>query len=103
MGPRGFWEVKGGFTHAMPFPCCSPALPLKATAVSRQGRGRGTVWEWNGMCELASAVQRRHVGDLPEFGTVGEWQGSGSGRGRAWERHGNRMVCVNRPYGFQIP
>jgi hypothetical protein len=25
-------------------------------------------WAWHGMCELASAVQRRHVGDLPAFG-----------------------------------
>jgi hypothetical protein len=34
----------------------------------RQGRDRGTAWERHGMCELASAVQRRHVGDLPAFG-----------------------------------
>jgi hypothetical protein len=27
--------------------------------------------------------------------TVGEWQGSG--KGMAWERHGNDMLCVNRP------
>ena len=27
-----------------------------------------TAWERNGMCELASAVQRRHLGDLPAFG-----------------------------------
>jgi hypothetical protein len=31
--------------------------PLKATAGERHG-----------MCELASAVQRRHVGDVPAFG-----------------------------------
>jgi hypothetical protein len=41
------------------------------------------------MYELASAVQRRHVGDLTAFGTVGKWQGSGKvvagrGRGTAW-------------------
>jgi hypothetical protein len=29
MRPRGFWEVKGQFTHTMPFPCRSPAV-LKA-------------------------------------------------------------------------
>jgi hypothetical protein len=33
-----------------------------------QGRGRVTAWERHGMCELALAVQRRHVGDLPAFG-----------------------------------
>jgi hypothetical protein len=27
-----------------------------------------TAWERLGMCELASAIQRRHVGDLPAFG-----------------------------------
>jgi hypothetical protein len=25
-------------------------------------------WERHGICELASAVQRRHVDDLPAFG-----------------------------------
>jgi hypothetical protein len=53
---------------------CHEYAVLKATY---KDPGRGTVWERNGMCELASAVQRRHVGDLPAFGTVGEWQGSG--------------------------
>jgi hypothetical protein len=27
-----------------------------------------TAWERRGMCELASVVQRRHVGVLPAFG-----------------------------------
>jgi hypothetical protein len=52
------------------------------------------------MCELASVVQRRHVGDLPEFGTVGEWQGSGSGRGRTWEPHGNGMGTAWERHGM---
>jgi hypothetical protein len=30
----------------------------------------GTAWERHDMCELASAVQRRHVGDLPAFGLL---------------------------------
>jgi hypothetical protein len=25
-------------------------------------------WTWHGKCELASAVHRRHLGDLPAFG-----------------------------------
>jgi hypothetical protein len=41
------------------------------------------------MRELASAVQRRHVGDLSAFGTVGEWHGMCElAFDAAWERHG---------------
>jgi hypothetical protein len=80
-------------SHAGPLPCHEYAV-LKATS---QGHGTGAAWERHGMCELASAVQRRHVGDLPAFGTVGEWQGrgrfvagsrQGNGIGTAWEWHG---------------
>jgi hypothetical protein len=49
--------------HAVPLPCHEYAF-LKATS---QGRGRVTAWEQHGMCELASAFQRRHVGNLPAF------------------------------------
>jgi hypothetical protein len=35
---------------------------------SWHGRGRMTAWERHGIFELASAVQRRHVDDLPAFG-----------------------------------
>jgi hypothetical protein len=31
----------------------------------------GAEWAWLGMCELASAVQRQHVGDLPAFSFFG--------------------------------
>jgi hypothetical protein len=27
----------------------------------------GAAWAWHDMCELASVVQRQHVGDLPVF------------------------------------
>jgi hypothetical protein len=48
------------FTHAMPQPCRSE---------SDFSRPRhSAAWEYHGMCESASAVQRRHVGDLPAFG-----------------------------------
>jgi hypothetical protein len=68
------------FTHAKPFPCHAKNMsfwkrPLKATAGVQHG-----------VCELASAVQRRHVGNLPAFDTVGEWQGSD--RVVAGSRHG---------------
>jgi hypothetical protein len=66
---------------AVHLPCHEYAV-LKATS---QSHGRFVAGDWHGMCELASAVQRRNVGDLPAFGTVVEWQGRG--RGTAWERH----------------
>jgi hypothetical protein len=56
--------------HAAPLPCHDHAV-LKAASQGhgtlRHGHAMGTAWEWNGMCELASAIQRRHVGDLPAF------------------------------------
>jgi hypothetical protein len=56
--------------------CCTHTAPmlyhdhavLKANSqghgTARYGRGM----EWHGMCELASVIQRRHVGNLPAFG-----------------------------------
>jgi hypothetical protein len=69
-------------------------VPLKATA-----------WERHGLCELASAVQRLHVGGLPAFGTVGEGRVAAGERhgicdlayNAAEERHGTGVVWVNRP------
>jgi hypothetical protein len=69
--------------HAVTLSCHKYAV-LKATS---QGHGRVAAGERHGMCELASTVQIRHVGDLPAFGTFGEWQGSG--RIATGERHGN--------------
>jgi hypothetical protein len=60
-----------------------------------------TAWERHGLCELASAVLRQHVGDLPAFG---EWQGHGrvtagewheNDMGVAWERHGMCELAFN--------
>jgi hypothetical protein len=51
-------------SHAVPLPCHKYVV-LKATS---QGRGKVAAGEWHGMLELASAVQRRHDGDLPAFG-----------------------------------
>jgi hypothetical protein len=53
----------------VPLPCHVTTIPfckrfLKATAQS----GMDMAWERHGICELASAVQRRHVGYLPAFG-----------------------------------
>jgi hypothetical protein len=50
-------------------PCRSPAMPRICCSESDLSRLRhSAAWERHGMCELASAVQRRHVGDLSEFG-----------------------------------
>jgi hypothetical protein len=50
----------------MPRICRSPSDLSRP----RQGRGRGTAWERDGMCELASANQRRHVGDFHAYGKI---------------------------------
>jgi hypothetical protein len=72
------------------------ATVLKATS---QGHGTALTWEWreHGMCKSASAVQRRHMGDLPAFGFFRLPRGF-SRRKRHCRRmagawHG--MACVN--------
>jgi hypothetical protein len=61
-------------------PCLSPAMLRVCRSESDLLSPRhSAAWERHGMCELASVVLRRHVGDLPAFG---EW-------------HGRDMVCVN--------
>jgi hypothetical protein len=57
----------------MPFPCRSHAVPLPCheyafLKANSQDRGRVTAGERHGIFEFASAVQRRHVSDLPAFG-----------------------------------
>jgi hypothetical protein len=64
-----------GRSLAGPLPCREYGS-LKATsqghgrdvAGSRQGDGMEAAWKRHGMCELASILQRQHVGDLPAFG-----------------------------------
>jgi hypothetical protein len=48
--------------HAAPVPCHDRAV-LKANS-----QGHGSARHGHGMCEFASAVLRRQVGDLPAFG-----------------------------------
>jgi hypothetical protein len=31
------WDFNGGFTHTMPFPCCSPAVPLPCRSAKALG------------------------------------------------------------------
>jgi hypothetical protein len=53
--------------HAAPVPCHDHAV-LKATSLGHGTARHGHGMAWHGMCELASAVLKRHVGDLPAFG-----------------------------------
>jgi hypothetical protein len=51
-------------------------MPRRARAMPRTYRSESdflrprnnAAWAWHGMCELPSAVHRRHVDDLPVFG-----------------------------------
>jgi hypothetical protein len=60
------------FTHAIALPCRARAMPRPCSesdfsrrhSAALARRGHGTAWR----VSLASAVQRRHVGDLPAFG-----------------------------------
>jgi hypothetical protein len=50
-------------------PCRARAMPRQCCSESDFSRPRhSAAWAWHGMCELASTVQRRHVGNLPAFG-----------------------------------
>jgi hypothetical protein len=49
-------------------PCRARAMPRPCLSESDFSRPRhSAAWAWHGMCDLASTVQRRHVGDLPAF------------------------------------
>jgi hypothetical protein len=50
-------------------PCSAFAMPRSCCTESHFSRPlHSAAWLRHGMCELASADQRRHVGDLPAFG-----------------------------------
>jgi hypothetical protein len=62
--------------HATPVPCHASTMPRPCRSESNFSRPRHSeAWAryghgiaWHGMCELASVVQRRHVGHLPAIG-----------------------------------
>jgi hypothetical protein len=50
-------------------PCRARAMPQPCRSESDFSRPcHRAAWAWHGMCELQSAIQRRHVGDMPAFG-----------------------------------
>jgi hypothetical protein len=101
------------FTHAMPFLGRYPAMPRicgsgRDLSRPRYRPGMGTAY----YVQLASAVRRRHLGDLPAFGTLGEWQGRGRfvaelsqhrGRGTAWEWHGMCELAFSLSSRILVP
>ena len=62
-------------------PCCAHAV-LKATS-------QGNSTAQHGMCELTSAVKRRHVGDLSAFGSF-------------WLSHGVPRRLLSEPYQSEM-
>ena len=93
------------FTLAIPCPCHAPTIRLKATA--QHGRRKSAVLccviEKNGMVGakhghgMASVNQTRpHC--VNQMGKAHfKPLAARHGRGTAWARHGNGMLCVNRP------
>jgi hypothetical protein len=88
--------------------CRFCAMPRPCRSESDLSRPRhSAAWERQGMCELVSAVRRRHVGDLPAFGFFSLPRGLSRKTRHCWRmagsRHGmcelmpqgNGMVCVN--------
>jgi hypothetical protein len=74
--------------HAVPTPC--PAMALRSpfrTACS--WHGACAAWALHGMCESYTAVMCKSNGKDTIPLTARH------GRGTAWARHGNGMVCVN--------
>jgi hypothetical protein len=50
--------------HAVPVPCRAVPRPCRSESdFSRPWHS--AAWVWHGICEFATAVQGRHVGDLP--------------------------------------
>jgi hypothetical protein len=53
----------------MPRLCCARAVPRPCRSERYFSRLRhSAAWAWHGMCDLASAFQSLHVGDLPALG-----------------------------------
>ena len=91
--------------HAMPMPCSDHAVLLKGT--TQHGRREtavlccaleknGMVGAWHGH-GMASVNQSRSHCINQMRKTHSKLLTARHGRGKAWERHGHCMLCVNRP------
>ena len=90
--------------HAVPMPCSDHAVLLKATA--QYGRRetaccavalRRTAWSEHDMASV-NQTRPRYVNEMGK--THSKHLAVRHGRGKAWARHGNGMLCVNRPLQF---
>jgi hypothetical protein len=115
MGPRGFWEVKGGFTHTMPIPCRSHvvSLPLFFHAVllpCRSAKGLDCVFpiwfctmrpRWIHTSHGVVGVNRPYVwikhGRIVQ-NQMGKPLAERHDRGTAGERHGTCESALRLPY-----
>jgi hypothetical protein len=75
--------------HAAPVTCHDHAV-LKATSQGHGTARNGQGMAWHGMCELASAVQRRQVGQMPAFGFFQLPRGVHEG---CFQKHTNELNC----------
>ena len=91
--------------HTMPMPCSDHAVLLKATAqhgrlstavlcCGLQKNGMVGAWHGHGM-ESVNQTWPHCVNQMGKTNSkpLAAWHG----RGTAWARHGNGMLCVNRP------
>jgi hypothetical protein len=70
------------FTHAMLCPCHGTTMPFWKRLLKAMAQ--------RGMTELASAIQRRHVGDLPTFGSSSYHVEFHEG---CYQKHTNPLNC----------
>ena len=88
---------KGRFTHSMPFPC--HAVPPSVQNVSFPFDLHSTYVSdshlpWHGM----AGVNQTRLHCVNQMGkTHSKSLEARHGRGTTWARHGNGMLCVNRP------
>jgi hypothetical protein len=78
----------------------TPASQGHSTARPWEERnGRSMAWTWHGM----TCVNRTAPHCVNQMGkTYSKPLAAWHGRGRAWARHGNGMLCVNRPSVSQL-
>ena len=91
------------FTLVMPCPCHAPTMPFfsrpqHSTVVERRPccavALRRTAWSEHGMTSV-NQIRPHCVNQMGK--THSKFSAARLGRGRVWARHGNGMICVNRP------
>ena len=99
------YVIKGRFTHTIPFPCRPHAVSLPCHAAkgleyvlpiwfTQCGRVWFTLAWGHGMASV-NQTRPHYVNQIGK--TYSKPLAAWHGRGTAWARHGNDMLCVNRP------